>query len=174
MPFRALNSRVPNFKTYKAHGTYALRYILHFNRHIGQSAKYIQVIIYTRDGGRGLGEDPQAPTGAPLMPPVTHGHVIMDLSEAGKNGDHTSIVKFLSDGPANHIPIEKLLKLFPLSGDCSDEKVPRIGALTIPASSSGLDTVNQLPSLVKDCMEFVCERKTEKKKSDHDSPLPWA
>src|SRR6266576_6033876 len=95
-------------------------------------------------------------------------HVIIDLSVAGKNGNHTSIVNFLRNGPANHIPIEKLLKLFPLSGDCSDEKVPRIGALTIPASSSGLDTVNQLPSLVKDCMEFVCERKTEKKKSEYD------
>ena len=112
-------------------------------------------------------------------------HVIIDLSVAGKNGNHTSIVNFLRNGPANHVPIEKLLKLFPLSGDRSDEKVPspgdrsdekvpRIGALTIPASSSGLDTVNLLLNLVKDCTEFVCERKTEKKKSDHDSPLPWA
>ena len=101
-------------------------------------------------------------------------HVIMDLSEARKNGDHASIVNFFRDGPANHTPIEKLLQLFTLSGDCSGEKAPKIGALTIPASSSGLDKVNLLPYLVNDCTEFVCERKTEKKKSDHDSLLPWA
>ncbi|KAF8336799.1 hypothetical protein F5887DRAFT_1245073 [Amanita rubescens] len=97
-------------------------------------------------------------------------HVITDLSEARRNGNHASIVNFLRNGPANHTPIEKLLKLFPLSGDSSGEKVLPIGALTIPASSSGLDKVNLLPNLVEDCTEFVCERKTEKKKSDH----PWA
>jgi hypothetical protein len=130
----------------------------------GPKLKHIIIIQAQSTGHLSKGDEDK-----PDMP-----HIIADLSEARKNGDHASIVNFLRDGPANHTPIEKLFKLFDVSGDRSGEKVPQVGALTIPASSSGLDKVNLLPNLVEDCTEFVCERKTEKKKSDHNSLLPWA
>lgn len=88
-------------------------------------------------------------------------HVITDFIAAKNNGDHASIVNLFRDGAANHIPVENVLKWFLLPR--SDEKVPKIGALTIPASSSGLDKVNLLPNLVmRGCTEFVCEKKLDK------------
>ena len=94
-------------------------------------------------------------------------HVMEDLLQAREDGAHISIVNSILGGPADHNPIGTVLASLVFSGvGCrSDpvEEVTQIGALTIPASSSGLGKVDLLPERFKVCTNTVYERTVYKK-----------
>ena len=97
-------------------------------------------------------------------------HVLADLRQAGKNGDHISIVNFVLNGAADHIPVETVIKLLILSGhryDTVGSKI-QIGALTIPASFSGLANIDLLPKLGNDVI--FRQKNIEKRANTDEEP----
>lgn len=89
-------------------------------------------------------------------------HVVRDLFQAGDDGKHTSTINFIFDGPANHLPVETVFKSVFMFGDrpdVDDKEATLIGALTVPASSGGLGSVDFLPQQIKNCTEVAYERK---------------
>jgi hypothetical protein len=116
-----------------------------------------------------------------LKPDISH--VIKDLFQAAKDGDHISTTNFVKNGPADHNPVEIVIKSLMLSGDRPDhidiEEVTHIGALTIPLSGSGLGDVNLLPKQVENDTEVVYEQRNvtvgKNKKKSITKLLPsWA
>jgi hypothetical protein len=105
-------------------------------------------------------------------------NVLKDLTEAGAKNGHISTINFRKNGPADHNPIEIVLKSIILSGgryDSPAEGVNQLGALTIPASKSGLGSIDLLPKQVKDCTEVVYElRNADNKKSNKNLVPFWA
>lgn len=107
-------------------------------------------------------------------------HVVEDLLQAREHGIHISTVNSMLGSSADHISVSAVLSLLIFSGvGCRYdhvEEVTQIGALTIPASRSGLGKVDFLPEQFKACTKAVYERtvyeqknaekkKAEKKKS---------
>jgi hypothetical protein len=143
----------------------------------GPTLKHIR-IVHTHTGHLGL-----KPTAS---------HVMDDLLRAREDGAHISIINSILGGPADHNPVGTVLTSLIFSGvgcrsDPVDE-VTQIGALTIPASSSGLGKVDLLPEQFKECINTVYERtvyekavleqavleptRAEKKKSRKKPPPP--
>ena len=98
-------------------------------------------------------------------------HVVADLLQASKNGDHISIVNFVLNRAANHNTVDMVINSLIMSGDRYDtagSTVVQIGALTIPASFSGLANIDLLPKLGKDVV--FRQRNIEKRANMDEEP----